>query len=107
MVLFPEFPLRSPPELFMIKMARVTALLLIAVVASVALLADAQSYKKNQITYLPGLVTQPTYDMYSGYITLDNGQNLFYWLIESSKTPAADQPCTFSFSFSFGFLKCF
>ena len=71
----------------------------------------------NRIDFLPGISPQPSYPMYSGYINLDNGQNLvnntlfvfpfffsdeklsfflfllfqFYWLIEAEEG-AADKP---------------
>merc|ERR1719223_1005257 len=50
-------------------------------------LSFAQSYTDNKITYLPGIDPQPSFDMYSGYITLDNGMKLFYWFVEAQTNP--------------------
>jgi len=44
----------------------------------------------EKITSLPGLATLPSYDMYSGYITLSGGANMFYWFIESANNPKTD-----------------
>jgi carboxypeptidase C (cathepsin A) len=57
----------------------------VAVLLFVALASAAN--KAAKIDYLPGIDPQPSYDMYSGYITLDNGQKLFYWLIEAETKP--------------------
>ena len=40
-----------------------------------------------RILNLPSISPQPSYAMYSGYIILDNGQHLFYWLIEAETNP--------------------
>eukprot|EP01099_Mayorella_cantabrigiensis_P004308 TRINITY_DN322_c0_g1_i2.p1 TRINITY_DN322_c0_g1~~TRINITY_DN322_c0_g1_i2.p1 ORF type:complete len:232 (-),score=40.62 TRINITY_DN322_c0_g1_i2:984-1655(-) len=44
----------------------------------------------EKITNLPGLATQPSYAMYSGYIKLSGGANMFYWFIESAHNPVSD-----------------
>lgn len=41
----------------------------------------------SRITNLPGISPQPSFAMYSGYIVLDNGWNLFYWLLEAEENP--------------------
>jgi len=41
----------------------------------------------SRITNLPGISPQPSFAMYSGYMVLDNGWNLFYWLLEAEENP--------------------
>jgi len=45
-----------------------------------------------RITYLPGLGVQPTFNQYSGYITVNAtaGRALFYWFTESQRSPSTD-----------------
>jgi carboxypeptidase C (cathepsin A) len=64
-------------------------LLLVAsfVLAVVAVPLEDDPNAANRITYLPGIDPQPPYAMYSGYIILDNGWNLFYWLFEAVENP--------------------
>jgi hypothetical protein len=46
----------------------------------------------DQIHNLPGLAEQPTFNMFSGYLTVDpaKGRKIFYWYVESSRSPSTD-----------------
>jgi len=46
----------------------------------------------DQIHNLPGLAQQPAFNMFSGYLTVDEsvGRKLFYWYVESVKSPSTD-----------------
>ncbi|XP_043946161.1 lysosomal protective protein-like [Protopterus annectens] len=43
----------------------------------------------DEITYLPGLATQPTFKQYSGYLHTVTGKHLHYWFVESQSNPSA------------------
>lgn len=47
---------------------------------------------QHRITNLPGLTTQPSFGMYSGYITVNGatGRRLFYFVVESQTNPQTD-----------------
>jgi carboxypeptidase C (cathepsin A) len=47
---------------------------------------------QDQIHNLPGLAVQPTFNMFSGYLVVDNTtqRSIFYWYTESQKAPATD-----------------
>jgi len=46
----------------------------------------------DRITSLPGLAAPLPFDMFSGYITVDesHGRALFYWFVESANEPSTD-----------------
>eukprot|EP00211_Chloroparvula_japonica_P003383 CAMPEP_0119119378 /NCGR_PEP_ID=MMETSP1310-20130426/893_1 /TAXON_ID=464262 /ORGANISM="Genus nov. species nov., Strain RCC2339" /LENGTH=442 /DNA_ID=CAMNT_0007108809 /DNA_START=75 /DNA_END=1403 /DNA_ORIENTATION=+ len=64
------------------------------VIVTLALLAvgcvSAQTRDDYKIVDLPGIPEPATFDMYSGYITLDNGVKLFFYLSESQSNPSTD-----------------
>ncbi|OQR85681.1 hypothetical protein THRCLA_23012, partial [Thraustotheca clavata] len=46
---------------------------------------------KHKINSLPGSSQPIEFDQYAGYVTLpSNGQNMFYWLVESQNNPSTD-----------------
>eukprot|EP01094_Clydonella_sp_ATCC50884_P000117 TRINITY_DN10098_c0_g1_i1.p1 TRINITY_DN10098_c0_g1~~TRINITY_DN10098_c0_g1_i1.p1 ORF type:complete len:510 (+),score=147.87 TRINITY_DN10098_c0_g1_i1:63-1592(+) len=68
-------------------------LLLLVVVALLAAHATAASTPRAdaKITSLPGLAQMPSFDMYSGYVSLPKStKNIFYWFVESAGNPAED-----------------
>ncbi|OQS03416.1 serine protease family S10, partial [Thraustotheca clavata] len=45
----------------------------------------------HKITSLPGFPKSIEFDQYAGHLTLpSNGQNMFYWLVESQNNPSTD-----------------
>ena len=44
------------------------------------------------ITYLPGLSTEMTFNMFSGYLTANSDRELFYWFEESQSDTADLDP---------------
>jgi serine carboxypeptidase-like clade 2 len=63
--------------------------MVVAVLLCVACVVSGQS---DQITSLPGLNPPATFKQYAGYINVNNatGRNLFYWFVESQRSPAND-----------------
>jgi len=62
----------------------------VAVCVAVAVAApplEADPNSAYRILNLPSISPQPSFAMYSGYIVLDNGQHLFYWLCEAQTNP--------------------
>ncbi|XP_043946159.1 lysosomal protective protein [Protopterus annectens] len=43
---------------------------------------------EDEVTYLPGLVKQPSFRQYSGYLSTANGKHLHYWFVESQGDPS-------------------
>lgn len=72
------------------------ASLLVATVALLALAASAHAYtpaaQADQITSLPGLIDKPSFNQFSGYLTVDasKNRNIFYWYVESAGNPSTD-----------------
>jgi hypothetical protein len=80
-------------------MSRLSAFLLLSAVLLLApvLRADAAvtytpAALADQITNLPGLPSQPTFNQFSGYLVVDaaNNRSIFYWYTESQKAPETD-----------------
>uniref|UniRef100_A0A8D3BVA3 Carboxypeptidase n=1 Tax=Scophthalmus maximus TaxID=52904 RepID=A0A8D3BVA3_SCOMX len=44
----------------------------------------------DEVTFLPGLVKQPNFKQYSGYLSVAGGKHLHYWFVESQKDPSSD-----------------
>ncbi|CAH1270156.1 CTSA [Branchiostoma lanceolatum] len=44
----------------------------------------------DEITYLPGLVKQPSFKHYSGYLQASGTKKLHFWLLESQSSPVHD-----------------
>ncbi|KAK0407406.1 hypothetical protein QR680_019180 [Steinernema hermaphroditum] len=51
---------------------------------------NANDKASDKITKLPGLLFNPTFDQYSGFLDASNGTHLHYWLTESQNDPAND-----------------
>jgi cathepsin A (carboxypeptidase C) len=62
----------------------------VAAIALCLVLSVCSHVAADQITSLPGLDTMPSYNMYSGYLTLPSGTNTFYWFAESQNDPKND-----------------
>ncbi|KAM4691128.1 lysosomal protective protein-like [Rhinophrynus dorsalis] len=43
----------------------------------------------DEIPFMPGLVKQPTFKHYSGYLNTSNGKYLHYWFVESQNDPSS------------------
>ena len=73
-------------------------LMLFLLVSTMAIATSAVNYSsralQDKITDLPGLSTQPTFEMFSGYIDVssaqDNSRQMFYWFVESQSKPETD-----------------
>lgn len=50
----------------------------------------AQTAAQDQVTSLPGLNDAINFTQYSGYFTVNRGQQLHYWFVESQSNPATD-----------------
>lgn len=63
-----------------------------AVLVGLMIAAAAGAPEGDRITSLPGLSSLPSFEMYSGYVTVDegNGRALFYFFAESQGNPATD-----------------
>tara|TARA_R110002050_G_scaffold204120_2_gene339317 strand:+ start:216 stop:473 length:258 start_codon:yes stop_codon:yes gene_type:complete len=84
----------------------VKAIFVLCALAAAVALASADATDQYRITSLPGLAQMPSFGMYSGYITLDNGQKLFFWFVESQNDPATDPlvVCTHAPQLNIGML---
>eukprot|EP01084_Bolivina_argentea_P313985 543808_1 len=51
---------------------------------------NCQRPSQDRIQHLPGLNFNVSYDQYSGYLDLNNGHHLFYWLTQSQHDPDND-----------------
>ncbi|XP_053309046.1 lysosomal protective protein [Spea bombifrons] len=45
---------------------------------------------RDEIIYLPGLAKQPSFQQYSGYLTVPGNKHLHYWFVESQKDPGSN-----------------
>ncbi|KAM8947649.1 lysosomal protective protein-like [Pelodytes ibericus] len=42
----------------------------------------------DKITHMPGLLTQPSFGQYSGYLDVPGGKHFHYWFVESEEEPS-------------------
>eukprot|EP00753_Platysulcus_tardus_P005489 PLAT13398.1.p1 GENE.PLAT13398.1~~PLAT13398.1.p1 ORF type:complete len:472 (+),score=185.70 PLAT13398.1:38-1417(+) len=73
-------------------MLRTLLALLAALAVATAAYPDTSFAK--QITSLPGVASMPSFDMYSGYITVNTttGANLFFWFVQADVAEPDDAP---------------
>ena len=52
--------------------------------------AGERRAEDDRVTSLPGVDPLPPWAMYSGYVTVGGGRQLFYWLFESQRDASTD-----------------